>query len=963
MHQTFLKYGLLWMLLFLSVNAQPNPHGVFREAQSSSLRRIAESGRMTAMYQAQNGALWIGMDTGIFRFRNVEAPNEMQPLLRAKITAIQETRNKQHDTIWFGTSQGLYTWQEATQQLKRHEAFGTQAILALAQDRDALWIATEQHLYRLKQGNSKPETQLETFALPQNLPQRLYLENLHFVGNQLFLTYANHTQIYCFDIARKQYATLPINQTLHVSANDGQYLWLGTKIGLWRFEPQNGNLEQKLKSGIGSIAANNKQVAVSTDDGVFVKSEANFVSLHPEPMIQIGVDAFGRIWGWAQNKFWQGQLTPNFITTFNKQNQRLKSDFVYAMTSSANGNGLWIANQQTISYLKQPKNTSSHQNVKLSDTPLSITQLIADDVDANTFYLTDEFRQFYKQKDNKTTLIRKNVEAFTASESEQTLWLLEHTEHGRALIQWRQGNEIARHNLPSFSAYTNAIWEHQGQIWMSTVEKSVYRYDIQQKRLSSIKGCSNTPNTIFKDTQNTIWVGSSDGLARISGDKCVAIPQVQAKVLAITASQHDPNALWFSAETSPQHFAIGRYDTKTNTVHYLTEGSGVLSLLQVRSATSFERNVCFGSLNGAICIDTSESISLRKRYENATNLLIHEVSSGDGAISLNFALQDFSESSLPIYEAFLEDTHCKLAPSFIGVLSCSGLSHGSYLLHVNTVDRWGNRITKIQQISIWQPFYRRFWVQISFVLGILILGYVLWRWRKKRLQAKFKAEKQHILDAEEEIRQNLIKQIDERITVRLHSNVKTDLNNMNWRIKDILDQNQVQSIQQELHTISKLSQQVQNELDVLLRERTFQENMTYPKFVVLLDQMAHFYTQGTGVKYEAPPYPIETLPHRKLDSKWCEIVQRILKQAIANALEHAQATQLILKLEPTDATLAFHLQDNGKGFDVDNCVSDGYGLREMQSAVQNLGGKWEIRSQIGKGTTVSTLIQITYSGE
>ena len=160
-----------------------------------------------------------------------------------------------------------------------------------------------------------------------------------------------------------------------------------------------------------------------------------------------------------------------------------------------------------------------------------------------------------------------------------------------------------------------------------------------------------------------------------------------------------------------------------------------------------------------------------------------------------------------------------------------------------------------------------------------------------------------------------------------------------------------------------MSQQVQNELDVLLRERTFQENMTYPKFVVLLDQMAHFYTQGTGVKYEAPPYPIETLPHRKLDSKWCEIVQRILKQAIANALEHAQATQLILKLEPTDATLAFHLQDNGKGFDVDNCVSDGYGLREMQSAVQNLGGKWEIRSQIGKGTTVSTLIQITYSGE
>jgi len=105
------------------------------------------------------------------------------------------------------------------------------------------------------------------------------------------------------------------------------------------------------------------------------------------------------------------------------------------------------------------------------------------------------------------------------------------------------------------------------------------------------------------------------------------------------------------------------------------------------------------------------------------------------------------------------------------------------------------------------------------------------------------------------------------------------------------------------------------------------------------------------------------LPPRKLDSKWCEIVQRILKQAIANALEHAQATQLILKLEPTDATLAFHLQDNGKGFDVDNCVSDGYGLREMQSAVQNLGGKWEIRSQIGKGTTVSTLIQITYSGE
>jgi signal transduction histidine kinase len=83
-------------------------------------------------------------------------------------------------------------------------------------------------------------------------------------------------------------------------------------------------------------------------------------------------------------------------------------------------------------------------------------------------------------------------------------------------------------------------------------------------------------------------------------------------------------------------------------------------------------------------------------------------------------------------------------------------------------------------------------------------------------------------------------------------------------------------------------------------------------------------------------------------------VYRIAQEALQNALRHAQATRIVVRLHSDDGRILLDVVDDGIGFDPDaiEVRSRRLGLTSMEERAHRLGARLEIHSAKGEGTTV-----------
>ncbi len=80
-------------------------------------------------------------------------------------------------------------------------------------------------------------------------------------------------------------------------------------------------------------------------------------------------------------------------------------------------------------------------------------------------------------------------------------------------------------------------------------------------------------------------------------------------------------------------------------------------------------------------------------------------------------------------------------------------------------------------------------------------------------------------------------------------------------------------------------------------------------------------------------------------------VYRLVQEALNNAARHAGARNLQVTVKNERARVTFSVRDDGGGFD--KRAVRGLGLLGMEERVRRLGGRFQIDSQPGKGTTIS----------
>lgn len=95
---------------------------------------------------------------------------------------------------------------------------------------------------------------------------------------------------------------------------------------------------------------------------------------------------------------------------------------------------------------------------------------------------------------------------------------------------------------------------------------------------------------------------------------------------------------------------------------------------------------------------------------------------------------------------------------------------------------------------------------------------------------------------------------------------------------------------------------------------------------------------------------------KRIDSN-CEVsLFRLIQEAVQNALKHAQANEITVKVEMTKDSCTVVIRDDGKGFDVNQKKDKSFGIIGMRERVELLDGEISIDSKIGVGTVV--LIQV-----
>lgn len=86
-------------------------------------------------------------------------------------------------------------------------------------------------------------------------------------------------------------------------------------------------------------------------------------------------------------------------------------------------------------------------------------------------------------------------------------------------------------------------------------------------------------------------------------------------------------------------------------------------------------------------------------------------------------------------------------------------------------------------------------------------------------------------------------------------------------------------------------------------------------------------------------------------------IYRVVQEILNNIIVHSSATEINFQFLQSENELMLMIEDNGVGFDINEDIAKkGIGLRNINSRIENIGGKVHIDSVINRGTIITIII-------
>ena len=156
-----------------------------------------------------------------------------------------------------------------------------------------------------------------------------------------------------------------------------------------------------------------------------------------------------------------------------------------------------------------------------------------------------------------------------------------------------------------------------------------------------------------------------------------------------------------------------------------------------------------------------------------------------------------------------------------------------------------------------------------------------------------------------------------------------------------------------LGQISETSREVTQEMGQIIWALN-PKNDTLEGLVAYIRRFVNEYLEPTHL-VSAFDFP-EELPVQALSVEVRRNVYLVVREALHNVVKHAGATKVWIALKMNEHEFKISIKDDGAGFDPGNLEFPGYGLINMRKRMNDIGGDFQIHTEIGKGTEIELVM-------
>ncbi len=251
-------------------------------------------------------------------------------------------------------------------------------------------------------------------------------------------------------------------------------------------------------------------------------------------------------------------------------------------------------------------------------------------------------------------------------------------------------------------------------------------------------------------------------------------------------------------------------------------------------------------------------------------------------------------------------------------------------------------------------------------IPLIIVGYIHmelnWRKRERRVSLEREMERQQfmskVFEAHENERKIIAQELHDDVIQSMLLNLKT--------INEIFDEarhNGYTDIQEQAQSVMKDIRIIVGNLKTLsvnLRPSIL-DNLG---FLPALKWLVGRFNEDNNINVK-----IVVLGEKRDLPRGSDVIAfRIVQEALNNIRRHANATDVILTIQFRSETISISVIDNGRGFQVPENITElilqeKLGLLGIQERVRFLNGILNIRSEPGKGTSISVDFKLSPSGE
>jgi two-component system NarL family sensor kinase len=245
----------------------------------------------------------------------------------------------------------------------------------------------------------------------------------------------------------------------------------------------------------------------------------------------------------------------------------------------------------------------------------------------------------------------------------------------------------------------------------------------------------------------------------------------------------------------------------------------------------------------------------------------------------------------------------------------------------------------------------------AIALGLLLFSFLLYRnynARKKiseqeitQLQQEKKIDAaQNMIQGEETERTRLARDLHDGLGGML-SGVKFQLNSMKGNV--ILSEENAETFTRSITQLDNAIAEMRRVAHNMMPEALLKFGLNDT-----LKDYCESVSQNSGLAVTFQSFGLEN----RVDQTTEIVLYRSVQELLNNIVKHAKATQAQVQFSRIGNVISLTVEDNGKGFDVNNLSKKGIGLSNIQNRVDYLNGKMDIKSD-EKGTSTHIEFELT----